>query len=690
MLASLKELRRRADNLRLREIFSTAYARSLMIVGLVLLPMLIAIGALGVLYSDAERRVIEARRSDVATNAALIIDRLIAERIGALQTLASSMSGEPFDSPDAQQRAASVAERFGEAVVLIDRTGKFIWSTRLPPGGLLPERTDLPPVAPAFADRKPYVSNMITGAFTDLPLAIVTVPLSGEQAGYALSMSISPNLLSSTLKQAGLPDEWVAAIVDRNGVFVARSHSPELNVGQPARPQLIETARGGLQSGSFKNVTHEGVPVESSFQRSDLTGWTAVVAVPEALMNAASDRSRIIVLLSLIAAVLLALLLAAIAGRSTIAAVQALQRNALALAKGEPLHWKPHSISEFNDVGKTLMEAEGIIKERDRAVAELQRTSELLQSIITLTPDLVYVKDADSKTILTNPATLRLYGKTLDDVKGRGAIDWHPNLEEVERIVENDRLVMAQGESMQFEEAFTGIDGRRVFLSTKTPLRDQSGQVIGVVGVSTDVTDREKRAQHVEFIMRELSHRSKNLLTVIQSIARQTAKQSLGFDEFQHSFDSRLQSLAALHDLLIEHNWEGASIAEVVRSQLKPFANRDRVDAEGADVFLKPDVAQMFAMAFHELATNATKYGALSLEGGRVAIRWGVTGGQFRIEWREQGGPAVTPPARDGFGSTVLKRIASQVAQARIDYEFDSTGVVWRLEAPLSLVEAVA
>ena len=674
----------------MREILSTAYARSLMIVGLVLLPMLIAIGALGFLYSDAERRVLEARRSDVATNAALIIDRLIAERIGALQTLASSMSGEPFDSPDAQQRAASVAERFGEAVALIDRTGKFIWSTRLPADGPSPERTDPARVAPAFADRKPYVSNMITGAFTELPLALVAVPLPGEKAEYALAMSISPSLLSSTLKEAGLPDEWVAAIVDRNGLFVARSHSPELNVGQPARPQLIDTARGGRQSGSFKNVTHEGVPVESSFQRSDLTGWTAVVAVPETLMNAASDRSRTIVLLSLIAAVSLALLLAAIAGRSTITAVQALQRNALALAKGEPLHWKPHSISEFNDVGKTLMEAEGIIKERDRAVAELQRTSDLLQSIITLTPDLVYVKDADSKTILTNPATLALYGKTLDDVKGRGAIDWHPNLEEVNRIVENDRKVMAQGESMQFEEAFTGIEGRRVFLSTKTPLRDLSGKVVGVVGVSTDVTDREKRAQHVEFIMRELSHRSKNLLTVIQSIARQTAKQSLGFDDFQRSFDSRLQSLAALHDLLIEHNWAGAAIAEVVRSQLKPFANRDRVDADGVNVFLKPDVAQMFAMVFHELATNATKYGALSVDGGRVAIRWTVTGGQFRIEWREQGGPAVMAPKRDGFGSTVLRRIASHVAKAEIEYLFDSTGVVWRLDAPLSLVEAAA
>ena len=276
-------------------------------------------------------------------------------------------------------------------------------------------------------------------------------------------------------------------------------------------------------------------------------------------------------------------------------------------------------------------------------------------------------------------------------MKGRGAIEWHPNREEVERIVQNDRTVMERGESMQFEEPFTGVHGRRVFLSTKTPLRDPSGNVIGIVGVSTDVTDREKRAQHMEFVMRELSHRSKNLLTVIQSIARQTAKQSTDFESFQKAFDSRLQSLAALHDLLIEHNWEGASIAEVVRSQLKPFANRDRVDAEGIDVLLKPDVAQVFAMAFHELATNATKYGALSRDGGRVSIRWGVNeDGTFFIEWREQGGPPVTQPQHEGFGSTVLKRIASHVPQARISYAFETSGVVWRLEAPFSLINATA
>jgi PAS domain S-box-containing protein len=674
---------------RLRESLSTAFSRSLLIVGLVLLPMLVAIGLLGWLYSDAERRGIEARRAAVASSAALIVDRLVAERIAALQTLAASIADQPVGSAETYRRAAEVGARFGEALVLVDNTGRQILSTRVPFGTALPDSSDMTPIAPALAGRQPYVSDTISGTVASRPSAVVTVPLPGEPATHAISMSVSPDMLSSTLKQAGLPADWIAAIIDRNGMFVARSHRPDLHIGKAGRPELIEVARSGRKSGVFSNETHEGVPVQSSFQRSGLSGWTAVVAVPDALISATSDRSRAIVLAALLAAVSLALLLAAIAGRSTLKAVQALQRNALALAKGEPVRWEPHSISEFNDVGKTLIEAEHIIKERDGAVAELRRTSNLLHSIIDLTPDLVYVKDAESRTILTNPATLRLYGKMLDEVKGRGAIDWHPNRDEVERIVENDRTVMERGESMQFEEPFTGAHGRRIFLSTKTPLRDASGAVVGVVGVSTDVTDREKRAQHMEFVMRELSHRSKNLLTVIQSIARQTAKQSADFDDFQKAFDSRLQSLAALHDLLIEHNWEGASIAEVVQSQLRPFANRNRVDAEGIDVLLKPDVAQVVAMAIHELATNATKYGALSRDTGRVSIRWGVIdGGTFFIEWREQGGPAVAPPQREGFGSTVLKRIASHVSQAKIAYAFDESGVVWKLEAPLPLIDA--
>ena len=372
--------------MRLREALSTAYARSLLIVGLVLLPMLIAIGVLGWLYSDAERRVIEARRSNVASSAALIVDRLLAERIAALQTLASSIAGQPVDSADVHRRAAEVGARFNEVVVLLDHTGKQILSTRAAPGTPLPERSDMTPIAPVFAGRTSHVSDIFTGASTSDPLTIVTVPLPGAPVTHALSMSVSTGLLSSTLKQAGLPEEWIAAIIDRNGMFVARSHGADLHVGKPARPELIEVARSGRLAGTFSNVTHEGVPVESAFQRSDLSGWTAVVAVPANLILAASDHSRTIVLTALLAAVSLALLLAAIAGRSTIKAVHALQRNALALAKGERVHWEPHSISEFNDVGKTLIEAEGIIKERDGVVAELQRTSNLLNSIIELTP----------------------------------------------------------------------------------------------------------------------------------------------------------------------------------------------------------------------------------------------------------------------------------------------------------------
>ena len=669
--------------------FHTVFVRLLLIAAVILAPMLITIGSLAWLYASAERRVIEARRADVAASAAFIIDRLVAERIGTLKGLAVILSKQPEDLAEFHRLAAIAAGRLDEAIVLLDRSGNQVVSTRVPYGEALPRLEDMSSIAPVFEKSEPYVTDIVTDTLTKKPLVFVSVPVAqGHDVRYGLSASISTEKLSSTLHEAGLPESWIAAIVDRSGRFVARSINPEIYIGREARPELREIARRGGSAGSFSNRTLEGVSVENSFQRSRYAGWTAVVAVPTSILNEALYTTRWIIAGSFALAIALAVGLAALLGRSIVSNVRALQRHAMALARGESVSWQPQSIVELNDVGNTLAEAGEILKQRDKARAELFQTSSLLHSIINLTPDLVYVKDADSKTLLTNPATLKLYGKSLEDVKGRRAIEWHPNPDEVSRIVANDRTVMERGESLQFVEPFTGAGGLRVFLSTKSPLRNEIGKVVGVVGVSTDITDREVRAQHVEFIMRELSHRSKNLLTIIQSIARQTAKRSGDISAFISSFDDRLQSLSALHDVLLRHNWEGAALDEIVHSQLHPFVNKDRVAVHGPKVFLKPDIAQIFAMVFHELATNATKYGALSSEQGRVDVHWEFNGADMApdlfLKWSEFGGPPVTASRSEGFGSTVLKKIAAHVPRATIEYEFLREGVYWRLSAPLS------
>jgi PAS domain S-box-containing protein len=317
------------------------------------------------------------------------------------------------------------------------------------------------------------------------------------------------------------------------------------------------------------------------------------------------------------------------------------------------------------------------------AQSELHRTTALFEAVINMTPDLVFVKDLQSKALLRNPAAL--FGKTWEEVEGRKEAEWHQDPREAEQVVANDRKVIEAGTSMQFVEQFTTLRGVRTLLSTKSPLFDEDGKIVGTIGVSTDITERENRAKHVEFIMRELSHRSKNLLMIIQAVARQSIRQSSGLDDFERQFNERLASLARLHDLLIQEEWRGASLRAITQTQVGPFAG-NRVKIEGAEILLKPDIAQVISMVLHELATNASKYGALSNAVGNVVVLWDCVGDQrnrLSLRWQETDGPAVLQPQRRGFGTVVLERMALQIPDASASLKFLTTGVVWYLEAPL-------
>ena len=322
------------------------------------------------------------------------------------------------------------------------------------------------------------------------------------------------------------------------------------------------------------------------------------------------------------------------------------------------------------------------IRQRDQAKAELTRTSSLFQTVINMTPDLVYVKDLESRALLRNPAAL--FGRNWNDVEGQKEADWHASPQEAAEVVANDRKVIESGTSMQFEEPFTTAQGKRILLSTKSPLRDENGKIVGIIGVSTDVTERESRAKHVEFIMRELSHRSKNLLMILQSIARQTIRRSASLEDFEDQFMARVGSLAKLHDLLVQEEWRGASLRAIAEAQVRPFAD-DRVKIEGPEFFLRPDAAQVMSMIFHELATNASKYGALSNATGTVSISWGITATNEEtlfVHWQERGGPPVVTPTRKGFGTVVLERTALQIPDASVSLDFGEQGVIWSLRAP--------
>ena len=190
--------------------------------------------------------------------------------------------------------------------------------------------------------------------------------------------------------------------------------------------------------------------------------------------------------------------------------------------------------------------------------------------------------------------------------------------------------------------------------------------------------DRDEREAHVRLIMRELSHRSKNLLAIVLAIARQTARTTDNFEEFEKRFNSRIQALADAHDLLVEQQWAGAALDELIRAQLSAFG-MDKITIRGEKVLIRAEAVQNAALALHELATNASKYGSLSVPDGRVVVEWEPNGSDpegIRLTWREIGGPPVTEPDRQGFGRFVLDRVTVN-ALGSGGAEFKPDGLVW-------------
>ena len=220
----------------------------------------------------------------------------------------------------------------------------------------------------------------------------------------------------------------------------------------------------------------------------------------------------------------------------------------------------------------------------------------------------------------------------------------------------------------------------------------RSGDRLLVVASVVDITERKRHEEHIRFIMDELSHRSKNLLSVVLAIANQTVEQATSFGEFQANFESRLMALARSHDLLVEQGWSGASIEALIFAQLKPFMDEParRLDVAGPRIMLTPLAAQNIGLALHELAANAMKYGALSSPEGRIVIRWEVddrqTPNKFRFSWQEEGGPRVNPPSHQGFGHRVLSHIAQGLSEPSGGLMFTPEGFAWRFECSEQLV----
>jgi two-component sensor histidine kinase/PAS domain-containing protein len=225
-------------------------------------------------------------------------------------------------------------------------------------------------------------------------------------------------------------------------------------------------------------------------------------------------------------------------------------------------------------------------------------------------------------------------------------------------------------------------------LSRAVPIIGEDGEIVEWFGAASDITEKKRDQERMALVVHELNHRVKNNLAMVQAIATQTFRGQIDISAAMTDFEKRLIALARANDLLTGERWSGASLMGVIAQAITPHKpSDDRLLIEGADVALTPKTALAMTLAFHELATNALKYGAWSDEKGKVTVSCRITEerdrGRFRLQWRETGGPEVSGPKRRGFGSKLIERGLAHEVQGQASIAFEPAGVVCVVDAPL-------
>jgi len=270
--------------------------------------------------------------------------------------------------------------------------------------------------------------------------------------------------------------------------------------------------------------------------------------------------------------------------------------------------------------------------------------------------------------------------------------DWLARLHPEDRAAVESEFERCTETGDPFEMTYrvlTGESDLRHVHGTAAFERDETGRPLRATGLVRDVTERKTYEESQRLLVAELNHRVKNMLAVVSSIAAQTQRTTATPEAFVEAFQQRVQALAGAHNLLTERLWSGAQLEEVIRSTLATFAedDRDRLKLKGPNVVLSANATITLTMAFHELGTNAMKYGALSNDRGTVEIEWWTTGdadtAELAVEWRERGGPVVAPPQHGGFGSRLLERGVAAELRGRVSLSYDKEGLTCRMAFPI-------
>lgn len=318
------------------------------------------------------------------------------------------------------------------------------------------------------------------------------------------------------------------------------------------------------------------------------------------------------------------------------------------------------------------------ITERQLFQERLEQKAEEFQTLAENIHQLAWMADSTGWIYWYNKRWFDYTGTKIADMQGWGWKSVH-HPDHVDRVVEKISRHFASGEDWEDTFPLRSEEGEyRWFLSRARCVRDGSGAVVRWLGTNTDITERLNADRQRRVLLHELNHRVKNSLATVRAIAGQTLRTEHEIGSFKEKFEARLLALSAAHDLLTQESWRGAELTSLIRATLRLQDDERRLSLDGPNLELSPRVALAVAMALHELATNALKHGAWSSDRGEVRVTWQVDGDcgyRFVLTWQEHGGPSVTAPSREGFGSRLIKRSLASELDGTVNVDYAASGL---------------
>lgn len=561
-------------------------------------------------------------------------------------------------------------------VGLMSVDGAQVVDAILPFGKPTPASADPDDLRRVIETGQPAIGNVAVGAAIGPPAVRIRVPV-GKNGGvrYVISVLLKPERFTEILREQRVPPGWIIVLVDRNRRFIARiPHAPPGNPISPSFAAALDKAPEGW----FRGSTIEGFQTYTPYVTSSLSGWTLGIAIPAAVVEASQRRAMALMAGGLIAALILAFGLAMVFGARISFPMSRLAEAAISVGAGAmpPPVPATEKIRELSTLDDALRRAHATISEREDA---LRRQTALLEAVNDGTSELIFMKDRAGRLTYTNAATLRAIGMTAEQALGSLDRDNFARPEEHEAISANDRRVLETGQTIRaVEEAYTCADGQqRVFLSTKSPLCDESGAIVGVIGVSYDITDRKQAEQalreadrHKDEFLAMLSHELRNplvALTTAAHVLRAAAPDDRTTAGAQGVIDRQTQHMVRLiEDLLditrvrlgkLSLKRESVNLAEFVgevteaKRAAGALEGRAAVDVEASPVWVQGDRARV-EQIYSNLLDNALKFTP--------------SGGTIHVGVRRNGQDAVLTVADNGRGidANVLPRIFDLFVQA--------------------------